>query len=51
MEGIDFYLSQSKDQVVTVRAAEEKYSKRIITEVENGTLKIYYDTKGPVNWV
>ncbi|MFZ4059460.1 MAG: GIN domain-containing protein, partial [Ferruginibacter sp.] len=47
MDGIDLYLSQSKDQAVAVSASEEKYLKRIITEVENGTLKIYYDTKGP----
>lgn len=43
---IDLYLSQSDEEVVVVSAAESKYRNRIITEVVNGELKIYYNDKG-----
>ncbi|HUN01699.1 MAG TPA: head GIN domain-containing protein [Niabella sp.] len=43
---IDLYLSQSDEEVVVVSAAEAKYRDRIVTEVMNGELKIYYNNKG-----
>lgn len=43
---IDLYLSQSDEEVVVVSAAEAKYRDRIITEVVDGILKIYYNDKG-----
>jgi hypothetical protein len=48
-DGIDLYLTQSNEASVAVSAAEEKYLERFKTEVENGILKIYYDSKG-INW-
>lgn len=43
---IDLYLSQSDEEVVVVSAAETKYRNRIVAEVINGQLKIYYNDKG-----
>lgn len=40
---IDLYLSQSDEEAVAVSANEVKYRDRIITEVENGVLKIYLE--------
>jgi hypothetical protein len=40
---IDVYLSQGNADAVAVSASEEKYRDKIITEVVNGTLKIYFD--------
>lgn len=45
-DGIDVYLVQGQTESVAVTAADEKYMSRFKTEVENGTLKIYYDDKG-----
>lgn len=45
-DAIDLYLSQSEEEVVVVSAAEAKYRDRIMTEVVNGELKIYYNDKG-----
>ncbi|CAN5218866.1 hypothetical protein BH09BAC6_BH09BAC6_12100 [soil metagenome] len=47
--GIDLYLTQGNEEAVAVSASEQKYIDRLITEVVNGTLKIYYDNKG-VTW-
>lgn len=47
--GIDVYLTQGNEESVAVSASEQKYLDRLITEVENGTLKIYYDNKG-ITW-
>jgi hypothetical protein len=44
--GIDIYLSQSDKEAVAVSASEDKFVKRIITTVENGTLRIKYDEEG-----
>ncbi|MEP7254797.1 MAG: head GIN domain-containing protein [Ferruginibacter sp.] len=41
--GIDLFLSQSDNQAVAVSASEERFKEGIKTEVENGTLKIYYE--------
>lgn len=48
-DGIDVYLTQGQTESVAVTASDEKYMSRFKTEVENGTLKIYYDNKG-INW-
>ena len=48
-DGIDVYLTQGQSESIAVTAADEKYMERFKTEVENGTLKIYYDNKG-INW-
>ncbi|MFM6926373.1 MAG: head GIN domain-containing protein [Ferruginibacter sp.] len=47
--GIDVYLTQGNEESVAVSASEQKYLDRLITEVVNGTLKIYYDNKG-ISW-
>lgn len=44
--GINLYLSQGNEESLAVSASEQKYLDRLITEVVNGTLKIYYDNKG-----
>ncbi|MBL7701330.1 MAG: DUF2807 domain-containing protein [Ferruginibacter sp.] len=44
--GIDLYLSAGNEESVAVSASEQKHLDRLITEVVNGTLKIYYDNKG-----
>lgn len=43
---IDLYASQSDEEVVVVSASETKYRDRIVTEVVDGILKIYYNDKG-----
>lgn len=43
---VDLYLSQSDEEVVVVSASEPKYRDRIITEVNDGVLRIYYNDKG-----
>ncbi|MGN6491685.1 MAG: head GIN domain-containing protein [Agriterribacter sp.] len=43
---IDLYASQSDEEVVVVSAAETKYRDRIVTEVVDGVLRIYYNDKG-----
>lgn len=47
--GVDLYLTQGNEESIAVSASDEKYMARFKTEVENGTLKIYYDNKG-VTW-
>ena len=47
--GVDLYLTQGNEESVAVSASDEKYMERFKTVVENGTLKIYFDTKG-INW-
>jgi Putative auto-transporter adhesin, head GIN domain len=48
-DGIDLYLTQGNEESVAVTTSDEKYMERFKTEVENGTLKIYYDYKG-IKW-
>ncbi len=47
--GIDLYLSQSDNVAIAVSAAEERYKEFIRTDVEDGTLKIYYEGER-FNW-
>ena len=47
--GIDLYLSQSDNVAIAVSAAEERYKEFIHTDVEDGTLKIYYEGER-FNW-
>ncbi|MFT3702323.1 MAG: head GIN domain-containing protein [Agriterribacter sp.] len=43
---IDLYLSQGNDEAVVVSASDVKYRDRIVTEVKDGILHIYYNEKG-----
>jgi hypothetical protein len=46
--GIDLYLSQSDRPAIAVSASSEDYKEGIKTEIDNGTLKIFYD--GEKSW-
>lgn len=46
---IDLYLSQGTEEGIAISAASDELKSRIHTEVSNGTLHIYFDTKG-FNW-
>ncbi|MDX2047437.1 MAG: head GIN domain-containing protein [Chitinophagaceae bacterium] len=51
--GIDLYLTQSNTESVAVSASDKDYVERIVTVVENGVLKIYYDSENKLwswNW-
>ena len=48
-DGIELYLTQGDEESIAISASDDKYLERYKTEVDNGTLKIYYDNKG-VNW-
>jgi len=45
--GIELFLTQGDSESVAVSASNAKYMDRFVTEVVNGTLKIYFDNK---NW-
>jgi hypothetical protein len=47
--GIDLYLNQGGEEAVAVSASETEWRDRIRTEVLDGVLHIYMDTKG-FNW-
>ncbi len=47
--GIDLYITQGNEESIAVSASEQKHLDRLVTEVVNGTLKIYYDNKG-ISW-
>ena len=49
-DGIEVILTQGDDETLTISAADEKYLERFKSEVEDGTLKLYYDSKG-INWL
>lgn len=44
-DGIELFLTQGSTESVAVSASEQKYMERFKTEVVDGTLKIYYDSK------
>ena len=46
--GIDLYLSMG-DEAVAISASKTEYRDRIKTEIENGVLKIWYDSKIGIN--
>ena len=48
--GIDLYLSQSNEVAIAVSASEEKFKEGIKTEIENGTLKIWYEWDKNGSW-
>lgn len=48
--GIELYLTQGNEESVAVSVSDDKYLDRLKTEVENGTLKIYFDNKG-LTWI
>ena len=43
---IDLFISQSSEETVVVSAADAKYRDRIVTEIKDGMLNIYYNEKG-----
>lgn len=47
--GVDLYITQGNEESLAVSASDEKYMSRFKTEIENGTLKIYFDNKG-ITW-
>jgi hypothetical protein len=48
---IDVIISQGNEEAVVVSASEEKYRRKIKTEVKDGILKIWYDNEGlKINW-
>ncbi|MEO7307714.1 MAG: head GIN domain-containing protein [Ferruginibacter sp.] len=47
--GIELYMTQGNEESVAVSASDQKHLDRLMTEVVNGTLKIYYDNKG-MSW-
>src|SRR5580658_7418707 len=48
--GIDLYLTQGSDEAVAVSASTPEYRNRIITEVEDGVLKIYMEKENGFSW-
>jgi hypothetical protein len=50
--GIDLYLSQSGSEGLAVSASSTDYRDKIVTQVENGILKVYYNDHGSwgTNW-
>ncbi len=44
-DGIELLLTQGNEESVAVSASDPKYMERFKTEVTDGTLKIYYDSK------
>lgn len=48
--GIDLYLTQSAEEAVAVSASSNEYRDKIITEVVDGVLKIYYEKNSGWNW-
>src|ERR1700733_8178690 len=49
-QGIELMIKQSSTEAVAVSAATKEDRDNIKTEVDNGVLKIYYDTKWYKNW-
>jgi hypothetical protein len=45
-DGIDLFLTQGNEESVNISASDAKYLERFKTEIDNGVLKIYYDSKG-----
>jgi Putative auto-transporter adhesin, head GIN domain len=43
--GIELMLKQGNEDAVAVSSSRKEYTNRIITEVENGVLKIYFNSK------
>lgn len=47
--GVELYLTQANENAIAVSVSDSKHEERFKTEIEDGTLKIYYDNKG-VSW-
>ncbi len=48
---IDVIIKQGNEEAVVVSASEEKYRRKIKTEVRDGILRIWYDNEGlKINW-
>lgn len=48
--GIHLYLTQGNEEAVAVSASDKEWIDRIVTEVDNGILKIYYDHDKWKSW-
>ena len=48
-DGIELYLTQGNEEAIAISVSDNKYLERFKTEVDGGTLRIFYDNKG-VNW-
>ncbi|NCI50169.1 DUF2807 domain-containing protein [Sediminibacterium roseum] len=48
-DGIDLYLTQGSEEAVAVSASSSEYRDKIVVEVVNGVLKIYFD-RGSNGW-
>jgi hypothetical protein len=48
--GINLLIRQGSTEAVAVSASSKEYRDHIITEVENGVLRIYFDAKWYKNW-
>jgi len=48
--GIQLYLTQSDEESIAVSASDPKYLDKFKTEVQGGTLHIYFDSKG-ISWI
>ncbi|NII25021.1 DUF2807 domain-containing protein [Pseudoflavitalea sp. X16] len=48
--GIKVYLSQGSSEAVAVSASKEEYRDKIVTKVEDGVLKIYYEQETLKFW-
>ena len=48
--GIDLYLTQSNEGAVAISASKKEYMDKVKTVVENGVLKIYYDSDNWFSW-
>ena len=49
-DGVDLYLTQGNEESIAVSASDDKFLERFKTEVESGTLKIYFESKG-LSWL
>jgi hypothetical protein len=49
-DGIDLYLTQGNEEAVAVSASRIEYRDKIVTRVENGVLRIYYNDNWRFGW-
>lgn len=47
--GVELYLTQANENAIAVSVSDASLEERFKTEIENGTLKIYFDHKG-LSW-
>ena len=49
-DGIDLFLTQGNEEAVAVSASRLEYRDKIVTKVENGVLRIYYNDNWRFGW-